>query len=247
MRDAGKRWLYHFSHCNMRLRHRYGIEMTPEEFHALGALFKQKKVPNIRKDYAGHEEGWVKLRETWICVSYSPSKGCIGTVMPSPPPAIFDEVDRQAKTRLPGEPAKVKPEKNKAEALELKSKAMALQLLKQALAAGKVPKWIRNIEGGDRLVPEAVAQQKLSPDQPSAETKMKDIGWFKGKIGQAAKLLKHDNPFEAMVLLDAVASLPRSFHPGQNPEEAERILARRMAEFRETANRTLALAAEGAS
>ena len=77
---------YRYMHCNMRLRHRYGMEMSIDEFRALCTACARGKLAGARVDPKGHVEGWLQLRGTWICVSYKPWEQLLGTVMPSPPP-----------------------------------------------------------------------------------------------------------------------------------------------------------------
>ena len=223
MKDAIGRRLYHYAHCNMRLRHRYGIEMSLEEFDALSALFRSKKVPDTRIDSVGNVEGWVKLRETWICVSYRPGLQMIGTVMPAPPPAVFNEVMEQVKTRAPPAPAKP-PQK---EPKEDKIKRAARLLMEQAMEAGKKPRWLRS--EGEIVPPVPVVTAPTVPPQ----VKLVDVAWYKRKIGIAGDLLKKGKAFEAALLLRAVAGLPRSARPGQAPEEAERLVEADMASERE--------------
>jgi len=93
--------LYHFMHCLSRLRHRYDLEMTMEEYEALCHKFRSNSVPNTRKDNTGNIEGWLEFKGKLVCFSYMPDSQLIGTVMPAPPPIE----GAPPKTEAPKEPS----------------------------------------------------------------------------------------------------------------------------------------------
>lgn len=87
MRSHSNHEFSRYLHCNMRLRTRYGLEMSIEEFRELCDLFKRRNVVNLRTTELGDLEGWVNLRGTWVCGHFKPREGFIASFMPAPPPA----------------------------------------------------------------------------------------------------------------------------------------------------------------
>jgi hypothetical protein len=86
MSSASQQEFYRYMHCNMRLRTRYGLEMDIDEYRRLNELFRTKQVINLRTSETGDLEGWVKLRDTWVCGHYKIRENHIASFMPAPPP-----------------------------------------------------------------------------------------------------------------------------------------------------------------
>jgi hypothetical protein len=116
--------IYHYTHCLSRLRHRYGLEMTMEEYQNLCGLFRRNQVEGTRKDNLGNIEGWVEFKGMWVCLSYMPDAQLIGTVMPCPPPQAAAALGKNAVRDLVEERAR--------------------QMLKLAMESEKPPKWARS-------------------------------------------------------------------------------------------------------
>jgi hypothetical protein len=72
-----------------------------------------------------------------------------------------------------------------------------------------------------------ILREQADAKQARATT---DVGWFKTKIHEAYSLVHQHRTLEALTLLDALGSLGRKLHPGENPDEAEAQLDARRAE-----------------
>lgn len=86
MSSSGPQEFYRYLHCNMRLRTRYGLEMDIDEYRSLNELFRRRQVTNMRQTETGDLEGWVQLRDTWVCGHFKSREGHIASFMPAPPP-----------------------------------------------------------------------------------------------------------------------------------------------------------------
>jgi hypothetical protein len=79
-----------YAHANMRLRTRFGMEITIDEWDRLGAIFQSGKVLGAVKNHVGDVEGWVKVNETLVCCYYSTKHMCVKTFYAPPPPLPTD-------------------------------------------------------------------------------------------------------------------------------------------------------------
>src|ERR1035437_7744964 len=131
--DRAARRIYHLSHCIMRMKHRYGLDMDAEGYDALCKQFEAGEALGVREDDKRHREGWLQFKGTWVCLSYTPSLRLIGTVMPCPPPLVLEELAKR--------PKKVEVQQNQLNDEQIKRAAH--ELFKQAMNAGKAPKWLQ--------------------------------------------------------------------------------------------------------
>ncbi len=78
---------FDFAHANMRLRTRYGIEMSMQEWEHLNRMFAQSspKIVNPRKNHVGDVEGWVEIGDVWVCAYWSVQRGTVSTFFARPP------------------------------------------------------------------------------------------------------------------------------------------------------------------
>lgn len=210
--DQHNRRVYHLAHCNMRLRQRYGLEMSPEDYDKMCRMFQNGNVVGARDDGNGHTEGWVRFKDTWVCASYKRASGMVGTIMPAPPPLILDAVKS------------IDPEDFNRKVNEAAKKG-ALALLESALKAEKKPKWY----------------PPPAPTPPNLDRR--DTSWYKTQMKEVQRLLKNSLVVEAAELLDAVASLPGTFSPSQEPEKAEQLIKARIEHERKQKEQRLDLLA----
>lgn len=239
--DRAARRIYHLSHCIMRLRHRYGLNMDATDYDAFCEQFRKGDVQGARPDDKGHIEGWIRFKDTWVCMSYIPSSRLVGTIMPCPPPLVSEELAKKAAKSAAQPtvaPAWLKDERRINQQIGERAKKMAYTLYEQAMSSGKCPKWLaQHMLTGEGTPVKAKMQQKA--DQHVAqvqatragmdpEVKRADIAWFKNKMNDVRILLKAGRFLEAATLLDAAASLSQSFRPSAHSEEAERLIKIRM-------------------
>ena len=203
MRDAHAREAYHYLHCNMRLRHRYGLEMTLEEYQALSEQFRTRRgLVNPRTDDRGNLEAWVQFKGTWVCASYRPGLRLVGTIMPAPP--VFPSEEAQRAARLA----------NQVEALTKENEA-----LREAVSSYQ-----------SRL---AKTENSLTAAHQSITGVTRaDVTWFKRRMQDAEGYLKSGEVLEAFLTLNAAVSLPRGFRPSADPEASQREMEARVASER---------------
>lgn len=275
--DRASRRIYHLSHCIMRMKHRYGLDLNAEDYDGLCKQFSKGEAIGVREDDKRHREGWLQFKGTWVCLSYIPSLKLIGTVMPCPPPRVLEEMAKGAKgaevqqhqlrdetvkraafdlfqqammagktpkwlkVLLPGEQSNDFSAQSEEllqsrinELASIQAKKMAYTLFDQAMNAGKAPKWLqqRNTPDEGEAIPEYVQQHaenyidKKEQGRVRADPSLKkaDLAWFKLKLQVARDQLKEGRILDAAVTLDAVSSLPATFHPSMYPEESEKLL-----------------------
>lgn len=154
--------LYHFMHCLGRLRQRYDLEMTMEEYEALCHKFRCNNVLNTRKDNIGNVEGWLEFKGKLVCFSYMPDAKLIGTVMPAPPPV--EGVNQKPKFIEPNEA----------------------------------------LRGSYTLA---------------------DFKWIKERLKEAIREIHVEDYADAVLLLDAIISMPTAIKPGKTLKEAEQFIS----------------------
>ena len=85
-----------YIHSNMRLKARYNIEITYEEYIELCKKIQKGKAEGTVTAYDGHnKEAWIKVKDQWVCAQYKTSEKLICTFLPVPPPNIADEAYKQ--------------------------------------------------------------------------------------------------------------------------------------------------------
>lgn len=225
----------------MRMKHRYGLSMDDADYDEFCRAFAAGEAQGCRTDDMGNIEGWLRFKDTWVCMSYKPTTRFIGTIMPCPPPLVLKEQAEHA-ARSAAQPAQPPSWlKNEAEVnrrIADGAKAMAVRLYEQAMNSDKAPKWLQRqlLAGADGTVSKSFQEEanrfaeKMEKTKLAADPAVKraDVSWYKGKLNDARQLLKQGQLFEAACLLDAVASLPASFYPSQDPKKAEAMVKERM-------------------
>lgn len=219
------RWL----HANMRLRLRYGIEISIEDYIQLCADFGRGKGVYGRRvsPASGDEEGWVKIGDTWVCAHYKARERLIATFMPCPPLLVTAEI--AAKLAAEG--------KLSAEGVGAKTPIMPPS---EASAAGVARS--DSQQQAARTRREKRREKHEEEVKALTEARKEDLSWFKITLGRVRDRIRQGFPGEAADIADAAASLPRNFHPGANPEETERVMARRIDQERKARAEYLARA-----
>jgi hypothetical protein len=69
----------------MRLRFRYGVELSLDEYRKLCNRFKERSIANVRFNHMGDIEGWVEIKGVWVCAHFKVAEGLIASFMPAPP------------------------------------------------------------------------------------------------------------------------------------------------------------------
>ncbi len=217
---------YRFAHANMRLRDRYGVEMTREKFEYLSANFSNV-AQDIRKNGRGDFEGWVEVQAgIWACAAYKPSQGLIGTFFPCPPPRL-------------GRSAKSTPDTDDAlEKMTARARGAERELSK---AASRVAE----LERGPRQQPPTPNASKPLDEPERAELarlRRITIGpgsyanvhrWTRRRLSVVAELLKEGRSVAALLLADGLASIPGKMSDFEASAEAsldqrEAVLVERM-------------------
>lgn len=89
------RWV----HANMRLRTRYGVELTFDRYVELSEQFRKGQVEGARRNHIGDLEGWVEVQDGVLACAYWHARdGQIGTFFAPPPPRL--EADLEAALRV---------------------------------------------------------------------------------------------------------------------------------------------------
>lgn len=241
--DRKARRIYHLSHCIMRMKHRYGLTMDDADYDLFCETFRRGEAQGAKPDDKGHIEGWIKFKDTWVCMSYVVSLNLIGTIMPAPPPLVFEEVAKKAAkdAAKPKEtPEWLKDEQRVNKLVGERAKKMAYTLFDQAMSHGKAPKWLQEqmLTGDGEPVKDRMqrtAEAYVQENQrrrllSDPDVKRADIAWFKRKMHQSRMLIRDGKILEAAVLLDAAASLAGDFRPSAAPEEAEKLIEARIAQ-----------------
>lgn len=230
--------MYHLSHCMMRMRHRYGLDMDAADYDSFCDAFASGKAQSCRTDSHGRVEGWLQFKGTWVCMSYLPAERFVGTVMPCPPPLVLEEAARHAArsaAKPAATPAWLRDEEEVNRRVSERAKSMAYSLFEGAVNGGKVPKWLQKklLEGeatarvSARMRQDADAYAEAvrsTKDGMCPETRKADVSWFKRKINEARGLLWEGRVLDAACLLDGVSALAGSFKPSREPERAEELV-----------------------
>lgn len=74
----------HYAHAVLRLRHRYGLHMTFEEYLNLSKAVHRS--PTKRVDDAGNIDAWVEHQGVMVCACLNAGAVTISTFLPAPPP-----------------------------------------------------------------------------------------------------------------------------------------------------------------
>ncbi len=224
-----------YAHANLRLRTRYGMEITINEWYRLGQMFRRGQVNDARKNHIGDLEGWVLVNDVAVCCYYSNRHGCVKTFYAPPPPmptvaAVTAKVLKKKK-KEPSPPPPPPPPKKETPPPAPKQ-APAVVVRKITLNQPYVP----------RDVDWAAVEKNALIDPPTCEFKgfdmvdaepepkgspyRKDLKWFKGTLH---KLLTQE-PDRDLVwsVLSAMAALPESARPGTDPEQANNFINKRL-------------------
>ena len=95
----------HYMHAAMRLRYRYGLEMSIEEYESLTSqVVTRRDVFGYRCDELGNVDAWVMFKGKLVCAAMKAGTSVITTFMPAPP-----HVD-QPKAEAPEDVAKLQAE-----------------------------------------------------------------------------------------------------------------------------------------
>jgi hypothetical protein len=73
-----------YMHSAMRLRTRYSIDLTFEEWKKISDNFLTK-AQALTKNHVGDYEGWIKIRGEWVAAYYNTKRKCIKTFYARPP------------------------------------------------------------------------------------------------------------------------------------------------------------------
>ncbi len=130
-----------YAHSNMRLKTRFNMEVTIEEWHRIGGLFRNGMVEGARKNHVGDVEGWV---------NFSKRTGCVKTFYASPPP-------------MPGAPPPTKEERETIDALKAKliSQEAQIRHLGDIVADMQSEQHAKKKARADALVATSFAKQDL--------------------------------------------------------------------------------------
>lgn len=93
-----------YAHANLRLRTRYDMEITIEEWYRLGQMFRRGQVHGARKNHVGDIEGWVLVGDVPVCCYYSEQHQCVKTFYAPPPPLPTTAIGVKAKKLAPPKP-----------------------------------------------------------------------------------------------------------------------------------------------
>ncbi len=84
-------------HVQQRLRFRYGLEITMEEYLDLCAQFSDGRARGVRPDERDELEGWVLHKGTWVAAKYMRATRLITTVLPTMEGRPDEEISRYRK------------------------------------------------------------------------------------------------------------------------------------------------------
>lgn len=220
-----------YAHANMRLLTRYGFEIDEAEWLDLSAAFPTTAVAQ-RKNHIGDVEGWIKVRDQWVCAYWSAKTKRIKTFYARPPDfkAAAAPTPKQAAPKPPA--AVVRPPApisdveaevvRRVNAIREAERASEDRERRERSAAAVVVREMRTkLKAANIRALEA--QQRMGRAQD-------DVRWFKRQMGEVRSLLGDGFISDAMLLADAVAGLSSS--PTEDPEAAavaiaDRIRARR--------------------
>jgi len=85
--DGQARLARHYAHAVLRLRHRYGLDMTMQEYLVLSEDAKAGRGQGLLVDDTGARDIWLHFKGRWICAAMKPGAKTISTFLP-PPPAM---------------------------------------------------------------------------------------------------------------------------------------------------------------
>lgn len=135
--DREARRAYRYIHAAARLRFRYGVEITREEYDELCERFRTGYVAGARENAFGDREGWVEIRGVWACAHYKRREGVIATFMPAPPPKPM------AAEPPPPPPPAPKPKKAKQPASRAGMAETIVQLQELVRLRGEDVAWFK--------------------------------------------------------------------------------------------------------
>ena len=75
----------HFVHALSRLRYRYDLDMSLEEYRQLSRDAKAGKGKGACRDELGSLEIWMPFKGRWVCAAFKPGADTISTFLPAPP------------------------------------------------------------------------------------------------------------------------------------------------------------------
>ncbi len=85
--------LYRYMHANMRLRLRYGVEISADEYTELCRLMGTG-CGRGRREEGDMVEAWLEIKpDVWAAAVYRKSESCIVTFMPMPPADIVPHIN----------------------------------------------------------------------------------------------------------------------------------------------------------
>jgi len=231
-----------WAHANIRLKLRYDLDITLEEYQAANEKFRQRKgVEGLRQNHKGDLEGWIEIRpDVWVAALFSARDSVIATFFAPPPPRIA--VTKEKATEKPTEKSVsdlVEKAVQSALAQQRGNMKKELMLRAQKSAVAQFQSMVRQWKKDQIAQGARSSDLQVSPEAPVLEEssvignpKMADLRWLKLKMTRAKELIRMGKPDEAAELLDAVAGLPRSFQPTADLAATERLLRERVASER---------------
>lgn len=188
-----------YAHANMRLRTRFDMEITIEEWHRLGDLFRKKKINGVRRNHVGDQEGWVVINGTPVCCYYSAQHGCVKTFYASAPPMPTESNIKATKVRPP---------------------APVVKVVTVVTPAPTPP--MPKVESTDPKAVAAKARKKERFESHMLERSdgvyRRDLRWFKGIV--TSTIRREWSRDEVWFFLSSLISLPENLHPSLQPEKA---------------------------
>lgn len=234
--DDGKKLtaVRRFVHANARLRTRWGMELTWEEYEEVNKRFRLNSgIKGRQVNSRGDIEGWVKIKDKQIPCVFSVKDGVVATFF-APPPGWEGEDDLKEKyAALKSDYSALKTEHNnlllKFESIATKNQTLRTQHREAQERADLANGAFRKLrseeeENEKRLLKQAehIATKKANI---LAAADNKEARWLKDASGKIADAVYHGHFFAAFLALNAVCAMPKSFRFSKNDEESNKALA----------------------
>ncbi len=187
--------VYRYMHANMRLRIRYGVEISADEYNELCQIMATG-CGQGRREEGDVVEAWLEVKpNVWAAAVFRKSEGCIVTFMPSPPPIsnVRQQISANQLNMLVQEEAK----------------KHAKQKIKEALEQG----YVEDLYAESGVIHE---ERKRYSNR--------DVNWMIGQIKESLDLAKYGYLSDALARIEAVSSIKLHERPTSHVATTEETL-----------------------
>jgi hypothetical protein len=227
--SAADRLSQKYAHAVMRLRHRYGLDMTLEQYRQLSDDARAGRGKGCRDDEAGNRDIWVKFKGRWVSACIRAGSDTISTFLPPPPdlpPEALAAPASNVVALVPSAPAP-RPTRTLTDEADARANKLQLDLDHVLHELGKAQHRALQAEANEALMRQKADDRAalLVQTQAASGRHKRQASRLKRGCTEAVRLLGVGAVLDAAGLLDGLASMPQDADPDSWEPENRRASA----------------------